>query len=75
MSLNQISWKILAFFVTLQNTVFLVAKSGKEINLLSPGYARRKRKKLGTHKQLQEGKRCCKVTKCYIQHCTFKLYY
>ena len=50
-------------FVTLQNTVFLIAKSGKEIKILSPCYARRKRKKLGTHKQLQEGKRCCKVTK------------
>ena len=49
-------------FVTLQNTVFLIAKSGKEIKFLSP-YARRKRKKLGTQKQLQEGKRCCKVTK------------
>ena len=49
-------------FVTLQNTVFLIAKSGKEINFLSPCYARRKRKKLGTQKQLQEGKRCCKVT-------------
>ena len=49
-------------FVTLQNTVFLIAKSGKEIKILSPCYARRKRKKLGTHKQLQEGKRCCKVT-------------
>ena len=50
-------------FVTLQNTVFLIAKSGKEIKILSPCYARRKRKKLGTQKQLQEGKRCCKVTK------------
>ena len=40
-------------FVTLQNTVFLIAKSGKEIKFLSPCYARRKRKKLGTHKQLQ----------------------
>ena len=30
---------------------------------LSPCYARRKRKKLGTQKQLQEGKQCCKVTK------------
>ena len=49
-------------FVTLQNTVFLIAKSGKEIKFLSPCYARRKRKKLGTQKQLQEGKRCCKVT-------------
>jgi len=49
-------------FVTLQNTVFLIDKSGKEIKILSPCYARRKRKKLGTHKQLQEGKRCCKVT-------------
>ena len=25
-----------------------------------------KEKKLGTHKQLQEGKRCCKVTKLYM---------
>ena len=32
---------------------------------LSPCYARRKRKKLGTQKQLQEGKRCCKVTNIY----------
>ena len=47
----------------MQNTVFLIAKSGKEIKFLSPCYARRKRKKLGTHKQLQEGKRCCKATK------------
>ena len=31
-------------FVTLQNTVFLIAKSGKEIKILSPCYARRKRK-------------------------------
>ena len=53
-------------FVTLQNTVFLIAKSGKEIKFLSPCYARRKRKKLGTHKQLQEGKRCCKVTKTIL---------
>ena len=50
-------------FVTLQNTVFLIAKSGKEIKFLFPCFARRKRKKLGTQKQLQEGKRCCKVTK------------
>ena len=57
-------------FVTLQNTVFLIAKSGKEIKFLSPWYARRKRKKLGTQKQLQEGKRCCKVTKpgLYAHH-------
>ena len=41
----------------------LIAKSGKEIKFLSPCYARRKRKKLGTQKQLQEGKQCCKVTK------------
>ena len=53
-------------FVTLQNTVFLIAKSGKEIKFLSPCYARRKRKKLGTHKQLQEGKRCCKVTNDFV---------
>ena len=63
-------------FVTLQNTVFLIAKSGKEMKFLSPCYARRKRKKLGTHKQLQEGKRCCKVTNyftfiayIYMQSC------
>ena len=31
-------------FVTLQNTVFLIAKSGKEINFLSPCYPRRTRK-------------------------------
>ena len=54
-------------FVTLQNTVFLIAKSGKEIKFLSPCYARRKRKKLGTHKQLQEGKRCCKVTNWILE--------
>ena len=51
----------------MQNTVFLIAKSGKEIKILSPCYARRKRKKLGTQKQLQEGKRCCKVTKRFGQ--------
>ena len=56
-------------FVTLQNTVFLIAKSGKEIKILSPCYARRKRKKLGTQKQLQEGKQCCKVTKCIYLSC------
>ena len=55
-------------FVTLQNTVFLIAKSGKEIKFLSPCYARRKRKKLGTQKQLQEGKRCCKVTKVFFSN-------
>ena len=60
-------------FVTLQNTVFLIAKSGKEIKILSPCYARRKRKKLGTQKQLQEGKRCCKVTKYY--KVTWKFWY
>ena len=49
----------------MQNTVFLIAKSGKEITILSPCYARRKRKKLGTQKQLQEGKWCCKVTKTF----------
>ena len=60
-------------FVTLQNTVFLIAKSGKEIKILSPCYARRKRKKLGTHKQLQEGKRCCKVTKSFFTNHRFSV--
>ena len=53
-------------FLLPHNTVFLIAKSGKEIKFLSPCYARRKRKKLGTQKQLQEGKRCCKVTKDFV---------